>query len=395
MLASGIPSKFNIPFASSAGAGFIRTIPQASQIGIQNGAASLTDGFPPLCFLSAGAGGVSPFGEDFNGVLKQITQWNQWQSAGGPVPYDSAFQAAIGGYPLGAIVSSVTTAGLWWYSQVDSNVSNPDTGGANWLGFNLTQTVPAMQGRFQLSTGTACTLTPTNGGLLWINGLNYQIPSAGVNFSSGSLSGNTLYYAYTRIAGGVMTGDLSPTGYALSSGGIPQKIGDATRTLVGMVYTTGGGGFVSQDGSLQVLSWGQRQFKRSRTQFSADRSVSSAAFVEINTEIRNSFLVWANENLNFMTNGSFGVAASNREAATQVSFDGAAGEQETVICFGTTVGGSGGLTVSCPISGVKTGLSEGLHFATLLGATTSGTATWNSSNTNASSTTTLIIALQG
>lgn len=396
MLASGIPSKFAIPFANGAGIGFIRSIPQASQIGIQNGAASLTDGFPPLCFISAGAGGVAPLGEDFNGLLKQITQWNQWQQAGGSVPYDSAFQAAVGGYPLGAIVTSGTIAGLWWYSQVDNNTTNPDTGGANWLGFNLTLTVPAMQERFQLTTGTACTLIPTNGGLVWINGLNYQIPGAGVNFSSGSLSANTLYYAYIRIAGGVMTGDFSTTGYALSSAGIPQKIGDATRTLIGMVYTNGSSQFVNQDGNLQVLSWSMRKLVRSRTQFSADRSTSSAAFAEINTEIRNSFLVWANQAVDFRTNGSFGVGAANRTAATQVSFDGGAGEQETCVCFGAEVGGGGGLTTSMPISGVKTGLSEGLHFATLLGAISGGgAATWNSSNTNASSTSSLIIALQG
>ena len=61
MLASAIPIKFPIPFGNSAGGGYIRPIPQASQIGIANGAASLTDGFPPLNFLPLGSGGVPPF----------------------------------------------------------------------------------------------------------------------------------------------------------------------------------------------------------------------------------------------------------------------------------------------------------------------------------------------
>lgn len=387
---SDIPVKFNIPWGNSAGVSFIRNVPQASQIGLQDGAASLTDGFPPLCFSPVASGGVPPFGEDFNGIFKQVTQWLRWLSAGALNPFDSAYSAAIGGYPKGVIVASATTFGLFYFNNVDNNASNPDTGGANWTGVQLTQTVPAMQGKFSYVSGTSCTFSPSNGGLLWINGLNYLIPSGGVNFTNGSVSASTLYYAYARMAGGTMTGELSTTGYSLSSNGIPQKIGDATRTLVGMLYTTGGTQFVSQDGNLQVLSWSQRALKRTRTQFSADRTTTSAAFVELNSEIRNSFLVWANENLDFATTGSFQCAA-NQSAASQISFDGAAGEQESCALSNNSGTNRGPLA----IKGTKVGLSEGLHFATLLGARDAGTATWHSSNTNATAQCTIIISLQG
>jgi hypothetical protein len=132
MQLSAIPAKFAIPFANSAGSGYIRAIPQASQIGVTNGAASLTDGFPPLTFLPVGAGGTPPWGQDFNGILNQITQWNQWQAAGGLVPYDSTFATAIGGYPSGAIVVG-STPGQLWLNLVDNNTSNPNSGGSNWL----------------------------------------------------------------------------------------------------------------------------------------------------------------------------------------------------------------------------------------------------------------------
>ncbi len=396
MLKSAIPAKFNIPFGQSAvPADITYPIPQPSQIGITNGRASLTDGFPPDCFLQAGAGGVSPFGADFNGLLFQSTSWDQWFSAGGPVSWDSAFSAAIGGYPAGAVVQSSTTSGLWWYSQADNNTSNPDTGGANWLGFQMTQTVPAGRGEFELSSGTACTLAPVNGGLIWINGLNYQIPQTGVNFSNGSLSANTLYYAYVRIAGGVLTGDFSTTGYADASNGVPQKIGDATRSLVGMVYTNGAAQFINQDGTLTVRSFYggfiNGNIIRSRTSFSADRSVTASTFAEINTEIRNSFLVWNGENVEFITTGSF--SATGNGVATQISFDGAAGEQESCAVAITSVS-YGLIRGPCSIMGVKTGLAEGLHYATLLGAVPNGTGTWNSSNTNATSKTSIIIKLQ-
>lgn len=132
MLAASVPAKFPIPWASAAGAGFIRPIPEASQIPVQAGAASLTDGFPPDCFSPIGAGGTPPWGEDFNGILNQITLWNQWQAAGAPIYYDGSFSASIGGYPAGAILPRAGFFGDAWISAVDSNTSNPDTGGANW-----------------------------------------------------------------------------------------------------------------------------------------------------------------------------------------------------------------------------------------------------------------------
>jgi hypothetical protein len=130
---SSIPPKFPLVWGSSAGSSYIRSIPQNSQIGVQNCAASLTDGFPPLTFVPASAGGCPPFGADFNGILKQLSQWNQWNQAGGPVFYDSGFAASIGGYPSGAILSSSVVPGYQWMSTADNNSSNPDTGGANWV----------------------------------------------------------------------------------------------------------------------------------------------------------------------------------------------------------------------------------------------------------------------
>jgi hypothetical protein len=128
---ASVPPKFPIPWANSATAPYIRDIPEASQIGIQNGAASLTTGFPPLNFTPIGAGGVPPFGQDMNGILKQLSQWSRWYSAGGPIVYDSAFSAAIGGYPKGSVILRTNQAN-WVLSTADNNTSNPDIGGANW-----------------------------------------------------------------------------------------------------------------------------------------------------------------------------------------------------------------------------------------------------------------------
>lgn len=133
MLNSDIPLKLPIPFASSAGGGYIRPIPEASQIGITDGAASLTDGFVPLNATPIGAGGVPPSIQDMNGILYEISGWSRWQAAGGPVYFDAAFAADIGGYPKGACLQSTVTDGVFWISTANGNTTDPDGGSAaNW-----------------------------------------------------------------------------------------------------------------------------------------------------------------------------------------------------------------------------------------------------------------------
>lgn len=132
MLVSSIPTKIPTPFANSAVPPYTRAVPIPSQIGIQAGAASFTDGFPPVNFLSVGAGGTPPWGADLNGLLNQMTKWLRWNMAGAPVAWDSAFSTAIGGYPAGAVVASAVTLGTSFVSMVDNNTTNPDAGGANW-----------------------------------------------------------------------------------------------------------------------------------------------------------------------------------------------------------------------------------------------------------------------
>lgn len=132
MLASNIPAKFTIPFANGASGSYRATIPTASQIGIADGRASLTDGFPPDTFLAVAAGGIPPDGRDVNGILWEVSGWSRWQQAGGPIVYDATFGAAIGGYPAGAILSTNPAGGLW-LSTADNNTSNPDAAGADWV----------------------------------------------------------------------------------------------------------------------------------------------------------------------------------------------------------------------------------------------------------------------
>ncbi len=133
---SSIPTKIPTYWGASApGANNTCPIPIPSQIGSAPGRASWSDGFPPLTFSPIASGGIPPSGADFNGALCQISQWIRWSNAGAPIFYDATFSAAIGGYPNGAVISQAANSACRWISTVDNNLSDPDTGGANWGGF--------------------------------------------------------------------------------------------------------------------------------------------------------------------------------------------------------------------------------------------------------------------
>jgi hypothetical protein len=156
MQSTQIPSRIQLPFAN---AGAKNTIPVASQIANDPALASFTDGFPPATRTPLAAGGKPPYGQDFNGVLNQITAIQQFQCAGGVFTYDAIFSAAIGGYPAGAIVQSSAGAKRWM-STADNNTTDPDSGtAANWIAVS-----GLYAGTVANSAGGTVTLTAADAG---------------------------------------------------------------------------------------------------------------------------------------------------------------------------------------------------------------------------------------
>jgi hypothetical protein len=128
MQLSNAPAKIVLPFANS---GAKNTIPVPSQIPITPGAASYTDGFPPLTMEPVPSGGIPPDGLDFNGILNELSAPARWYNAGAGYVFDSVFAAAVGGYPKGARVLSSDGSG-YWISTIENNSNDPDAGGAGW-----------------------------------------------------------------------------------------------------------------------------------------------------------------------------------------------------------------------------------------------------------------------
>ncbi len=78
------------------------------------------------------AGGVPPYGQDFNGILNFLSAAVRWAQAGGSYVHDAAFATAAGGYPRGAVLLKSGLNGIW-LCTTENNTSNPDTGGAGWV----------------------------------------------------------------------------------------------------------------------------------------------------------------------------------------------------------------------------------------------------------------------
>jgi len=223
MQASDIPYKFAQPWGNAAGVGYLTDpIPTTAS----GGAASQSEGFPPITATPTGAGGIPPDIADFNGAFSYFSLWDRWQQAGGSVPYDATFQSDIGGYPAGARVRSAS--GLYdWLCLVDDNVTNPETGGAGWQALKTYLTIsettivaaasqtillPAAYERFRLTIQNGVVSTAAN---------NIQIVLSSDGGGSFLTAANYTYIqnvADTSGGGtGTIVGNLVATAIPLSS----------------------------------------------------------------------------------------------------------------------------------------------------------------------------------
>ena len=198
MKASDLPAKITLPFASGAPTANRATIPQASQISTNPGVASFTDGFPPVTMEPVASGGIPPRGQDFNGLLYEMTGWERWTAAAGPNHYDSAFSSAVGGYPQGAVLQSASNPQVSFTSLVDDNTSNPDTGGAGWA---VSSAALYAVGTYSVAVGT---LTPLN--IFW-TGKTYR--NINIQFKDAMTTGSG---PYPRTDCGIYIGILGIDG---------------------------------------------------------------------------------------------------------------------------------------------------------------------------------------
>lgn len=120
------PVQITVPFATS---GLKNTIPATTNN--VTGTAGYDAGFGSINMTPKTAGGIPPYGQDVNGIFYDVTLAIRFLEAGGSFPYSSAFSTAVGGYPIGAIVSRTDSTGLWRNTSAN-NTTDPEAGGAGW-----------------------------------------------------------------------------------------------------------------------------------------------------------------------------------------------------------------------------------------------------------------------
>lgn len=225
MQQSNAPSKLLLPFAN---AGSKNTIPAASQIGITPGAASLTDGFPPLTRTPIAAGGVPPSGLDMNGILYAISAIARWANAGGGFNYDAAFaaDANVNGYPKGARVLRTDGKG-YWLNTIDGNTVDPESGTvgqaatAGWVP-DLTNGITTVA-----LTNANVTLTPLQYGTPVI--ILTGVLAANLNLVFPAIQGEWVVVNNTTGNFSVTAKTQAGTGVAVTQGTVQPIYGDGTN----------------------------------------------------------------------------------------------------------------------------------------------------------------------
>ena len=214
---------------------------------------------------------------------------------------------------------------------------------------------------------------PKNGNTIVINGALQTIPAGGIVLAPTGLQANTLYYIYVTMSSGVMTLVASTTAYTTSTlSGMQIMTGNEPYTLVGAAYTIPGPAFVDASNQRYVLSWFNKRTKKSQTSITSTVGTGSQAWIEISQNLRNNFICWAGDYVEFISSGA-AYATGGQLWGLAVNFNSASYStiEPEQACGGTGSVGNNGYG-PCAITGRKVGLSEGQNWATLMGVVFSG-----------------------
>ncbi|HIH5501795.1 TPA: hypothetical protein ACYR7L_000199 [Proteus mirabilis] len=117
------PKLISKPFAQN---GQKNVIPEKYETSMEGNQATWDQGFGQITMLPVSAGGLPPKGQDFNGILNQISETLVHISKGGVFKFSADYAAAINGYPKGAILQSEDEK-KYYQSLIDNNKVNFNT----------------------------------------------------------------------------------------------------------------------------------------------------------------------------------------------------------------------------------------------------------------------------
>ena len=204
--------------------------------------------------------------------------------------------------------------------------------------------------------------------------------------TSGSQSGThkagTLRYVYCYNASGTLTLEASTTTHATdATTGIEIKNGDSTRTFVGMAFDSQSGSSTAWADDVShrfVVSWWNRRSIGGYAYLTSSRSTSSGNYGELHIESRVFFLAWGDDAVGLFASGGVVVSAS-QSAYSGIAVDGVTPQDGVTQALNSTVSSEG--YPFCCSSTVT--ISEGFHYANIVGFVSGGTSTWSGSASGA------------
>lgn len=308
-----------------------------------------------------------------------------------------AISTAGAGYqPLDADLASIAGyggTGTWLYRSAANTWSPVTVGsGLTFAAGTLAATAaapidPYHHGQLKYSSATALEFKPFNGNKIKINGVIYTIPNSGIAGLSGTgsvfnvntvanqpLAANTTYWIFAfnnagTITATFFTGSAHSPSTAAGNEGVEISTGFDAYSLIGMCRTNASAQFVDTTAVRGVLSWFNPRPRVAQGKYTADRTITSGTFVEINSEIAVGFLTWGDKAVSLSASGAAYCSVS-APMFTKIYVDGVAttgGVYTTILS--ANVGSP--ITMSAALGGLDA-LSEGYHVATLYGWSSSG-----------------------
>lgn len=247
-------------------------------------------------------------------------------------------------------------------------------------GTGITTIIPTGQCRLTKS-GANLLLSRYNGDKLAFPAGYASIPAAGITLAPTALAVDTVFNIYAvQTAGAVSSLEASTTAHSQdTTTGIEIKTGDATRVLVGKARTITGPAWQDTAAQRFVISWYNRRPLSTSAAFTTTRTTASPTLTEVNTEIRNEFLVWGDAAITAVISGGVFNNTNGAQINSAIAVD-----STTVALEGMTVTGNQAATNTIVFAMGATAITtpaEGYHFTTLLGNASAGTSSWTGSAT--------------
>lgn len=236
---------------------------------------------------------------------------------------------------------------------------------------------PMFQCRLTKS-GANLLLSREAGSWLFIAGVNYQVPAAGVTLGIGAAAASTSYYIYAYMSSGTMTLEFSATAPTADTiYGHQIKTGDGSRTLVGFARTSAAPAWVDSATQRFTISQYNRKRISAQTSDSTQRTHGGASGSEASTTYRTEFVTWADEEVICSISGQMTNSVANQNVGAQMALDGSS--------FGAIslhLDGAGDYSGPIGLSG-SVAAAVGYHYLTMLGYYSGGAAKYDEITTTA------------